>query len=285
MSSLDYRALLHVAPDRYLILSPDAPRFTIVDASNAYLEATMTVREQIVERGLFEVFPDNPNDPAADGARNLRASLAAVLETQRPHAMAVQKYDVRKADSDEFEERHWAPLNTPLLDRDRVIAIVHRVDDVTRVVALERAAALRARELEEKNHLLSAATERLTRMAADRLAPVLLVAHRVLAMPIVGELDAEHAHHITDRLLKAIRLERPLAAVLDLSAASGFDTALAKRVRDTLKAARLLGTRVMLTGLTSEAAATLASLGEAFTDVETYGTLAEAVTAATRAGR
>lgn len=145
MLSVDYRALLRAAPDRYLVLAPDPPLFTIIDVSDAYLAATMTARDVIVGRGLFDVFPDNPNDPSADGARNLQSSLHAVLETRRAHAMAIQKYDVRKPNSEEFEERYWAPLNTPILDGSRVAAIVHRADDVTHVVTLERAAEKRAK--------------------------------------------------------------------------------------------------------------------------------------------
>src|SRR2546428_7515922 len=34
-------------------------------------------------RGIFDVFPDNPDDPAADGVRNLRASLERVLAHRR----------------------------------------------------------------------------------------------------------------------------------------------------------------------------------------------------------
>jgi len=57
----DFRALFESAPGLYLVLDPE---FTIVAASDAYLAATMTKRDEIVGRGIFDVFPDNPNDPA-----------------------------------------------------------------------------------------------------------------------------------------------------------------------------------------------------------------------------
>jgi len=44
------------------------------------------------------MFPDNPDDPAASGAANLRASLERVLATRAPDTMAVQKYDIRRPD-------------------------------------------------------------------------------------------------------------------------------------------------------------------------------------------
>ncbi|MEZ5830659.1 MAG: PAS domain-containing protein [Dongiaceae bacterium] len=135
--TVDFRALFEAAPNLYLVLTPD---LTIVAASDAYCRATMTRRETIVGRGLFEVFPDNPDDPEASGVSNLRASLARVLQFRRPDAMAVQKYDIRRPDSEGggFEERYWAPLNSPVLSETGEVSwIIHRVEDVTEVVRLQ----------------------------------------------------------------------------------------------------------------------------------------------------
>ncbi len=71
---MDFKLLFESAPGLFLVLRPD-PDFTILGASDAYLRATLTEREKIVGRGLFEVFPDNPDDPDATGTSNLRASL------------------------------------------------------------------------------------------------------------------------------------------------------------------------------------------------------------------
>jgi len=76
-----FKRVLEYAPDLYLLLTPD---FRIVEASTAYLNATMTRREAILGKGLFEVFTDNPNDPTADGVRNLRASLERALASKQP---------------------------------------------------------------------------------------------------------------------------------------------------------------------------------------------------------
>ena len=133
----DFRAIFENAPGAYLVLAPD---LRIVAVSDAYLKATMTAREQILGRGLFEVFPDNPDDAFATGASNLRASLGRALAERRPDAMAVQKYDIRTsaAEGGGFEVRHWSPVNTPVLDeRGRVRYIIHRVEDVTEFVRLK----------------------------------------------------------------------------------------------------------------------------------------------------
>lgn len=127
----DFWAVFESAPDAYLLLAPDPPRFTMVAANEARLRATLTRREDVVGRALFEVFPDNPDDPGATGVRNLQASLAEVMRTGKPHRMALQKYDIRSADG-QFEERWWEPLNAPVFDaRGRLIYLIHRVEDVT----------------------------------------------------------------------------------------------------------------------------------------------------------
>src|SRR5207253_2241892 len=110
------------------------PSLTIVAASDALLSATMTKREEIVGRAIFDVFPDNPEDPGATGTRNLRASFDRVLATRKPDAMAVQKYDIRRPDAEGggFEERFWIPFNTPVLDAaGELIYILNRAEDVT----------------------------------------------------------------------------------------------------------------------------------------------------------
>ena len=66
-SKPDFQTLFEAAPGLYLVLLPDAPQYTIVAVSDAYARATMTRREDILGRGLFEVFPDNPADPTATG--------------------------------------------------------------------------------------------------------------------------------------------------------------------------------------------------------------------------
>ncbi len=146
---LEFHALFESLPGLYLVLKPD---LTIVAASDAYLAATHTVREQMLGRGLFEIFPDNPNDPAADGVSNLRASLDRVRQNLESDTMAIQKYDVRRADGT-FEERYWSPVNSPVLGADRELKyVIHRVEDVTEFIHQKR---LRAAEdtAEMKEHL------------------------------------------------------------------------------------------------------------------------------------
>jgi signal transduction histidine kinase/ActR/RegA family two-component response regulator len=134
----DFRTLFESAPGLYLVLTPD---LRIVAVNDAYLSATMTKRQEILGRGLFDVFPDNPGDPKADGVRNLKASLERVLSNQVADTMPMQKYDIRRpqAEGGGFEERYWSPVNSPVLGKDgKVIYIIHRVEDITEFIHLKQ---------------------------------------------------------------------------------------------------------------------------------------------------
>ncbi|HXG90598.1 MAG TPA: ATP-binding protein [Vicinamibacterales bacterium] len=167
----DFRSLFEATPARFLVLTP---ALTIAAVSDQYLAATMTNRDDIVGRFVFDVFPDNPADPSATGTRNVTASLTRVFETGQTDRMAIQKYDVRRpaADGGEFEERYWSPVNTPVLDEQRrVIYVIHSVDDVTESVRLrhraahmEREGEARAQELHETKHQLTDANQALSEM-------------------------------------------------------------------------------------------------------------------------
>ena len=187
--ALDFQALFESVPDLYLVLNPD---LTILAASDAYLRATMTERETIVGLGLFEVFPDNPDDPSATGIKNLRASLDRVLENRTSDAMTVDKYDIRRPESEggSFEERYWRPVNSAVLgERGEILFVIHRVEDVTdfarlkqqrleqakltlelrdRVDQIETEVFLRAQELHDANSQLRDANEALSRKDEDR---------------------------------------------------------------------------------------------------------------------
>jgi signal transduction histidine kinase/DNA-binding response OmpR family regulator len=122
------QSLFESLPGLFMIMTPD---LKIVSASDAFLEATMTRREDILGLHIFEIFPDNPDDPTATGVANWGASLDQVRQTREPHTMAIQKYPIRRPDG-VFEERYWSPVNSPVLAKDgQIDYFIHRVEDVT----------------------------------------------------------------------------------------------------------------------------------------------------------
>jgi signal transduction histidine kinase/ActR/RegA family two-component response regulator len=234
----DFKSLFESAPGSFLVLDPD---LIIVAVSDAYLRATMTSREEIVGRGLFEVFPDNPDDPEATGEGNLRASLDRVSRDRVPDTMAVQQYDIRRpeAEGGGFEVRHWSPLNSPVLGPDGELAyIIHRVTDVTEFVQLKQQDQLttslrqdnarmeaeilqRSRELQEANRRLRAAdlakSEYLSRMSHELRTPLnaILGFAQLLEMDELREDQQESLGYI---LSAARHLLALINEVLDIAA-------------------------------------------------------------------
>lgn len=168
---IDYRAVFRTLPGAVALLTPD---LVYADVNEAFLALARRTREQVVGRYLFDVFPDNPGDPAADGVRNLSASLRRVVETGERDSMALQRYDVEDpARPGTWEERWWSPVNVPVTGPDgSVVLLLHRVEDVTRLIrargaadddrsrVLEAELYSRARELQDANERLRRAHAR-----------------------------------------------------------------------------------------------------------------------------
>lgn len=138
--SPDFRRIVEQTAEFILVLAPNAPRFTILAASDGYLEVTMTRREEVVGRGIFEVFPEHPDDPEATGVPQLRAALMGVIEDKEIVPISLVRYDIpHRGGQGGFDERYWSPRNIPVFDDDGEVAyIIHRVDDVTDYVRREQ---------------------------------------------------------------------------------------------------------------------------------------------------
>ena len=214
MRPLDFESLFQAAPGSYLVLDPE---LVIVAVSDAYLRDTMTVREQIVGRGLFEVFPDNPDDPEATGESNLRASLDRVRRDHIPDTMALQQYDIRRPDADGggFEVRFWSPVNSPVLEPDGELAfIIHCATDVTELVRRDKALLEAKEEAERAN---TAKSEYLSRMSHELRTPLnaILGFAQLLELEELTEEQRENLHFILNAARHLLAL---INEVLDIAA-------------------------------------------------------------------
>lgn len=124
-----FRDLIEQSELPYMVIDP-RPGLHIVDINDAYARATLTERAAVAGSRLFDTFPDNPDDPAADGVSNLYESLQRAAQTGSSHAMALQRYDVRD-DIGSFVQRYWRPVNTPVFDDDgQLVYLLHHAGEL-----------------------------------------------------------------------------------------------------------------------------------------------------------
>lgn len=185
-----FRSLFEASPHPYLVLKPD-PSFIIVAVNDRYLAATGTQREAIVGHGLFEIFPDNPNNHSDSSVGDLRSSLNRVISDRQQDIMGVQKYDIPLRDgSGDFEVKYWSPVNTPVFDANgHIIFIIHHVEDITDfVLSRERA----SQESAEKIGQIEARAEKMEAEVLRRASEV-KKANRALkeAMEALEQRDRE----------------------------------------------------------------------------------------------
>jgi rsbT co-antagonist protein RsbR len=103
--------------------------------------------------------------------------------------------------------------------------------------------------------------------------PVLRVRDRLLILPIIGGLDTQRARQLTQQLLRAIRETRARMVVIDITGVGMIDLTVANHLVQTVEAARLMGARAIITGLSSEVAQTLVDLGVDLSMMQTVGDL------------
>jgi len=103
--------------------------------------------------------------------------------------------------------------------------------------------------------------------------PVLRLWHQVLLLPLVGVVDTARARHFTERLLESVARYEALVTIIDVTGVPVLDTSVARHLMKTIDAARLLGTRIVMTGISPEGAQTLTKLGISFSEVTARASL------------
>jgi rsbT co-antagonist protein RsbR len=129
--------------------------------------------------------------------------------------------------------------------------------------------------------------ERIIRQQQDSIrelsTPVLQVRERLLILPIIGVLDRPRTQKRTDKRPPAIRTHRAKVVVIDITGVPDVDEEVANHLVQTVDASRLMGAAVIITGLSSEIAQTLVTIGVDLSKMNTVGDLQGGIEEAERA--
>jgi rsbT co-antagonist protein RsbR len=180
--------------------------------------------------------------------------------------IAINSARLRREESYEFPDgTHWIRTSKiPLRDdQGHVFALLGMFEDVTEQ---KRGEAERAQLQEEIIRAQAAAL-------AELSTPLIPINEQVMVMPLVGSMDSRRAQQVLDTLLNGIATSRVSSVILDITGVPVVDTQVANALLRAAQAVKLLGARVVLTGIRPEVAQTLVSLGTDLSGITTRSSL------------
>jgi len=116
-----------------------------------------------------------------------------------------------------------------------------------------------------------------SRALTDMSTPITAIWDGILMLPVVGIVDSRRAQDIMQRMLEQIAEKRAIVFILDISGVAVVDTAVANHLIRMTKAARLMGSYTIVSGLSPSVAQTIVELGIEVGDMKTTGNLQDAL--------
>jgi rsbT co-antagonist protein RsbR len=107
--------------------------------------------------------------------------------------------------------------------------------------------------------------------------PVIKVWDKILTLPIIGTLDSRRAQMMMEALLQKVVETGSTIAILDITGVRTMDTLVANHLIKTVTAARLMGARCILTGVSPAIAQTMVQLGIDLTQITTRAQMSDGI--------
>ena len=146
---------------RSLVLKADAPKFTILAVSDAYLELTHKQRNELLGRGLFEVYPGSQSDLSEQNS--VHSSFMRAISTKVTDELPVFRYEIYVAETDSYTTEYWTNVNEPLLNEQGNVAyLINTTTNITEQVRSRQAITEsedRFRNMAESSGILIAVTD------------------------------------------------------------------------------------------------------------------------------
>lgn len=118
-----------------LFLLPDSPKFTVIDANDAFLRTAGMHLEQVVGRNMFDFFPQAGGEESQKRMKAFRSALENAYRLKKPSKMRLQRYDVQEDQQSEPVVKFWNSDTVPILDaNNKVLYLVHSIVEVTEFV-------------------------------------------------------------------------------------------------------------------------------------------------------
>ncbi len=157
------------------------------------------------------------------------------------------------------------------------LAIHNQRGEPIGIAAISRDMSERVRLEEERRQMQEQIIAAQQAMLRELSTPLLPIADQVVAMPIIGAIDSTRAAQIMETLLEGVARYRAKIAILDITGVRVVDTQVAGALIRAAQAARLLGARVIVSGIGPEVAQTLVHIGAELGDTVPKPNLQEGI--------
>jgi rsbT co-antagonist protein RsbR len=166
-------------------------------------------------------------------------------------------------------------------------AVQEREEALQRLAAtLEQEVQERTAELRQQSEARARLQEEIIQGQAAALAelstPLIPITDQIVAMPLVGAMDARRSQQVLAALLHGVEASRAMLAILDITGVPVVDTQFAHTLIQVARAVELLGARMILTGIRPEVAQALVGLGVDLSGIVTHSVLQQGITYALR---
>ncbi|MCC6557231.1 MAG: PAS domain-containing protein [Polyangiaceae bacterium] len=216
------------------------------------------------------------------GKDDLDMIWRAQADLYRSDDRAVMDSGVPKLGYEELQEQAngrtaWVRTSkVPLRDeRGEVVAVLGMYEDITA-----------AKEAQAEQVLLREEVIRAQERALRELsAPLIPISDGAVALILIGTIDDDRSGRIMETLLDGIASRGAGIAIIDITGVREVGDGAARAIVQAAKAARLLGARVILTGVSPDVARAMVDLGADLGAMETLGTLQAGIESALRSRR
>ncbi|WP_437941658.1 PAS domain S-box protein [Sorangium sp. So ce341] len=277
-----YRAAIDGSLDGFCVLRRtvgepgEAVDFVFTEANLLVSQVTSKPREEIIGRRVADVFP-------AVRDFGLLEKYEHVFRTRE--RLLVETESVLPGGKSLFLQYQIVPL-------DDGVAVTVKDITASRQLEAELREALQRREsdaeeLQRKNRQLAEenaererAEARLRQQQETMLAmstPIIQAWEGVLVLPVIGTVETARAAQIMERLLPEIVRTQARFAILDLTGVSAVDAATVSHLLAVVRAASLLGSQCLVSGISPAIARTMTEIGSADGAFLTFGLLQSAL--------
>ena len=102
-------------------MKADAPKFTILAVSDKFLSLVKKDRQELLNKGLFEVFPSSRLEVSEH--YSVETSFNHVIQTGKPDELPLSKYEIFSAPN-QVKTCYWFTRNEPVLDGNGRVAYI-----------------------------------------------------------------------------------------------------------------------------------------------------------------